>query len=79
MCLRFNLGPRLTFPSRLRVTRAVEAGGDGKGKGRKSLSLSLAFLLPITPLAPLRRDKERRLGTSQGPRRNRNLIKSHPG
>ena len=41
MCLRFNLGQRLrlTFPSRLRVTGAAEAGGDGKGKGRKTLSL----------------------------------------
>ena len=50
-------------PSRLRVTRVAGAGGDGKGKGRKSLSL--AFLLPITPRAPLERDSERRLGTSQ--------------
>ena len=77
MCVRFNLGQRLrlTFPSRLRVTRAAEAGGDGKGKGRKtlSLSLSLAFLLPITPLAPLRKYKERQLGTSQGLLRKRNL------
>ena len=45
---------------------AAGAEGDGKGKGRKTTSLSLAFLLPITPLAPLRRDRERRLGTSQG-------------
>ena len=77
MCLRFNLGQRLrlTFPSRLRVTCAAEAGGDGKGKGRKtpSLSLSLAFLLPITPLTPLRKYKERQLGTSQGLLRKRNL------
>ena len=51
------------FPSRLRVTRVAGAGGDGKGKGGKSLSL--AFLLPITPRAPLERDGERRLGTSQ--------------
>ena len=29
------------------------------------MSLSLSFVLPITPLAPLRRDRERRLGTSQ--------------
>ena len=57
-----------TRPSRLRVTRAAgarrgggERGGDGKGKGRKTL----AFLLPIAPLAPLRRDRERRLGMSQ--------------
>ena len=50
-------------PSRLRVTRAAGAGGggDGKGKGRKTL----AFLLPIAPLAPLRSDRERRLGMSQ--------------
>ena len=61
-------------PSRLLVTRAAGrrgggaagAEGDGKGKGRKTTSLSLAFLPPITPLAPLRRDRERRLGTSQG-------------
>ena len=48
MCVRFNLGQRLrlTFPSRLRVTRAAEAGGDGKGKGRKTLSLSLPRFLP---------------------------------
>ena len=45
MCLRFYLGQRLRliFPSRLRVTRAAEAGGDGKGKGRKTLSLSPRF------------------------------------
>ena len=49
--------------SRLRVTRAAGAGGDGKGKGRKSLSL--AFLFDTTPCAPLERDRERRLGTSQ--------------
>ena len=30
---------------------------DGKGKGKKTLSL--AFFLPITPLASLRRDRER--------------------
>ena len=47
----------LLVPSRLRVTNAMGAGGDGKGKGRKTLSL--AFHLPITPLAPLRRDRER--------------------
>ena len=52
-------------PSCLHVMRAAGAGGGGKEKGRKS-SLSFAFLLPITPLAPLRRDRERRLGTSQG-------------
>ena len=46
-------------PSRLRL-RGVGLG-DGKGKGRKTL----AFLLPIAPLAPLRRDRERRLGMSQ--------------
>ena len=73
MCLRFNLGPRLTFTSRHRVTCTAEAGGDGKGKGRKTLSLSLPFLLSITPLAPLRRDKERLMGTSQGPRCKRCL------
>ena len=74
MCLRFNLGQRLrlTFPSRLRVTRAAEAGVMGREKeGRPSLSL--AFLLPITPLAPLRKYKERQLGTSQGLLRKRNL------
>ena len=42
-------------------------------EGRPSLSLSLAFLLPITPLAPLRKYKERQLGTSQGLLRKRNL------
>ena len=47
----------LLVPSRLRVTNAMGAGGDGKRKGRKTLSL--AFHLPITPLAPLRRDRER--------------------
>ena len=36
-------------------------------------SLSLAFLLPITPLAPPRKYKERQLGTSQGLLRKRNL------
>ena len=51
------LGSILTRPTRLRVTRAAGAGGDGNGKGRKTLSL--AFLLPITPLAPLRRDRDR--------------------
>ena len=51
-------------PSYLHVMRAAGAGGGGKEKGRKS-SLSFAFLLPITPLAPLRRDRERWLGTSQ--------------
>jgi len=50
-------------PVRLRVTRAGGARGDGKGKRRKSLSL--AFLFVITPRAPLERDRERRLGTSQ--------------
>ena len=51
MCVRFNLGQRLrlTFPSRLRVTRAAEAGGDGKGKGRKTLSLSLSLSLSSFP------------------------------
>ena len=44
-------------PTPLRVTRAAGAGGDEKEKGRKTFSL--AFLLSITPLAPLRRDKER--------------------
>ena len=44
-------------PSRLHVTRAAGAGGDGKGKRRKTLSLT--FLLLITPLTPLRRDRER--------------------
>ena len=34
-----------------------ESRGDGKGKGRKTLSL--AFLLPFTPIAPLRRKSER--------------------
>ena len=48
--------------SRLRVTRAAGAGVDEKGTMRKTLSL--AFLLPITPRAPLGRDRERRLGTS---------------
>ena len=38
-------------------------GGDGKGEERKTLSL--IFLLPITPLAPLGRGCDRRLGTSQ--------------
>ena len=42
-------------------------------EGRPSLSLSLAFLLPITPLAPLRKYKERQLGTSLGLLRKRNL------
>ena len=51
-------------PSCLHVMRAAGAGGGGKEKGRES-SLSFAFLLPITPLAPLRKDGERRLGTSQ--------------
>ena len=46
-------------PSRLRL-RGVGLG-DGKGKGRKTL----AFPLPIAPVAPLRRDRERRLGMSQ--------------
>ena len=40
-----------------------EQGVMGREKRRKSLSL--AFLLPITPRAPLERDRERRLGTSQ--------------
>ena len=44
-------------------SRLHVAGGDGKGKRRKSLSL--AFLFAITPRAPLERDRERRLGTSQ--------------
>ena len=44
-------------PSCLCITQVAEAGGDGKGKGRKT-SLSFAFLLPITPLTPLRRDRE---------------------
>ena len=50
-------------PSRLRVTRAAGAGGDGKGEERKTLSL--AFLLPITPRTSLGRRYERRLGISQ--------------
>ena len=49
--------------SRLRVTRAAGAGVDEKGTMRKTLSL--AFLPPITPRAPLGRDRERRLGTSR--------------
>ena len=53
----------LLVPSSPSVTRVAGVGGDGKGKGRKSLSL--AFLLPITPRAPLERDSERRLGTGQ--------------
>ena len=55
----------LTRPQSSSRTGAKGAGGDGKGKARKTTSLSLAFVLPITPLAPLRRDRERRLGTSQ--------------
>ena len=35
------------------------------GRVKRRKSLSLAFLLPITPRAPLGRDRERRLGTSQ--------------
>ena len=35
------------------------------GREKRRKSLSLAFLLPITPRAPLERDRERRLGTSQ--------------
>ena len=62
MCVRFNLGQRLrlTFPSRLRVTRAAEAGGDGKGKGRKTLSLSLSPFPPFhhTPRATKERQRE---------------------
>ena len=54
----------LTLPSCLHVMRVAGAGGGEKEKGRES-SLSFAFLLPITPLAPLRKDGERRLGTSQ--------------
>ena len=46
------------------------AHGRSRGwwEGRReeeSTSLSLTFLLPITPLAPLRRDREKRLGMSQ--------------
>ena len=37
------------MPSRLRVTRATGAGGDGKGEEAKSLSF--ASHLPITPRA----------------------------
>ena len=35
------------------------------GREKRRKSLSLAFLLPITPRAPLERDRERRLGTSE--------------
>ena len=35
------------------------------GREKRRKSLSLAFLLPITPRAPLERDRERRLETSQ--------------
>ena len=35
------------------------------GREKRRKSLSLAFLLPITPRAPLERDRERRLGTSK--------------
>ena len=35
------------------------------GREKRRKSLSLAFLLPITPHAPLERDREGRLGTSQ--------------
>ena len=55
-------------PSRLLVTRAAgrrEQRVMGREKGGRR-PFSLAFLLPITPLAPLRRARERRLGTSQG-------------
>lgn len=45
------------------VTCMAAAEGDGKGEERKTLSL--AFLLPITPRVLLKRDSERRLGTSE--------------
>ena len=35
------------------------------GREKRRKSHTLAFLLPITPRAPLERDRERRLGTSQ--------------
>ena len=48
----------LTRPeSSSRNARAAGAGSDGKGKGRKSLFL--ASLLPITPCAPLGRERVR--------------------
>ena len=56
-------GDEVVVPSRHHVTFTAGAGGDGKGKRRKSLSL--AFLFAITARAPLERDRERRLGTSQ--------------
>ena len=55
-------------PNRLLVTRAAgrrEQRVMGREKGGRR-PFSLAFLIPITPLAPLRRARERRLGTSQG-------------
>ena len=63
-------------PSRLRVTRSAGAGGDGKVKFQV-----VAFLLPITPCAPLGRHSERRLGTSKGKgykRRTRGLNGTLP-
>ena len=56
-------------PSRLRVTRATGAGGDGSEKGRKTLSASLSFF--PSPLAPLRRDRE---GDDWGRVRDRRQI-----
>ena len=57
-------------------SRNTRCGSRGWWEGKREedpLSLSLPFLLSITPLAPLRRDKERLMGTSQGPRRKRCL------
>ena len=67
MCLRFNLGPRLTFTSRHRVIRAAEAGVMGREKGgRPSLSLSPFPPFHHTPRATKERQRETN-GDESGP------------
>ena len=60
---RFNSLSTLTRPQ----SSSHNAPGGSRGWWKGKRSLSLAFVLAITPLAPLRRDRERRLGTSQLP------------
>lgn len=52
----------VTYPQS--PTRDARDGSRGWWEGRRA-SLSHAFLLPITPREPLKRESERRLGTSQ--------------